>query len=393
MDASVIIDLGNSETRVIVLYDKPQSKSETFKRKRFTFSNRFAEIDSKYTPSSNYTEDTTTIFKANGKLNDIPVDEVYYANGELQEKEFYVGSLRPSATEKKYNSLTTILSYELAILRGTEFLMNEKGVAPDDISWFVTILLPPGDMEVGQSRAVALVKSVKRIESTFPKMSFSINLKRVSVLQEGFCAYIATVFERGQKLRTNFKYLLSETTLVLDIGAGTTDFLVVRDNKIIESTRHTVARGGNNVTQIVRKRLSMEYDGLNLPESIVAKGIENGFVKDGSKSIDITGFTVMAKDEVAKQLVSDAQGYLEETEYPIRTIGRLICCGGGAIGINEGGTTKALSEAVVTYFKKLSPNIELVELPRSTDGIISPRDLNVVGGSILGEVMQMQEKK
>lgn len=389
MNARLIIDLGNSETRAVLLYDKV--KGEPFKSKRFNFSNRFGYVDQGYQPSVNYTEDTSTIFQVTGKLDGEPVDEFLYSNGELQEKEHNIAPLRPTSAEKKYNSVTTILSYELCLIRATEYLLNEKsdeGITAEDISWQVTLLLPPGDVELGTPKAISMIKSIKHIDCLFPEMSFDVKLKKVSVLQEGFCAYIGTVFDRGQKLRTKFKYLLGETTLVLDIGAGTTDFLVVKDNKIIESTRHSIPRGGNNVLQIVRRKLRMELNGLDLPETVLMEGIMTGKVKDGARLVDITRFIDEAKDEVAKFLVQDTKAYFEEIEYPVRTIGRLICCGGGAVGINEGSTTKALSEAVIGYLRKLSPYIELVELPKNSDGEdISPRDLNVLGGSILAEAM------
>ena len=389
MNVRLIIDMGNSETRSVILYDKV--KGESFKSKRFTFSNRFGYVEDGYEPSSNYSEETSTIFKATGSLDGEPVDAFLYSNGELQEKEHNIAPLRPTSAEKKYSSLTTILSYELSLIRATEFLLAEKadeGITVDDISWQVTLLLPPGDVELGTAKAVSLIKSVKHVDSTFPSMSFDVKLRKVSVLQEGFCAYIGTVFDRGQKLRTKFKYLLGETTLVLDIGAGTTDFLVVKDNKIIDNTRHSISRGGNNVLQIVRRKLRTELNGLELPETVLVEGIATGKVKDGARLVDITKYIEEAKHEVAKFLVQDTKAYFEEIEYPVRTIGRLICCGGGAVGVNEGAATKALSEAVIEYLRKLSPYIELVELPKNADGsTISPRDLNVLGGSILSEAM------
>lgn len=384
-NVTLVLDLGNSETRGIVLCGK--DKNGKLKDKYFSLSNRFAEVAEDYVPSVDYTPDTSAILKVDFTVGDQKIKGCY-ANGELQLREFNIGPLRPSATEKKYTSVTTVLSFQLAVLRAYGIVKELMGdISADDIIWSVNVLLPPGDMVAGQQKMSDLIKSVTAVDSVYPKMSFKVNIKQVVVLPEGFCAYIATVYDKGNVIRKDAKSLLKEATLVFDIGAGTTDVLVVKDNKIINSTMHSIERGGNNVQQLVKKSMRTECDNLRLPESEIAQGLIDGYVKDGSRTVDITEFVNSARDSVASYLISDLQSYLEETELSPRSINKVLICGGGAI--NKGGC-KALSEAIVFYLKRLAPYVELVALPKDTvtGEELSPRVLNVRGASILAAVMK-----
>ena len=179
--------------------------------------------------------------------------------------------------------------------------------------------------------------------------------------------------------------------------------MIIQNKSIIQSTMTTIDRGGNQVSQLVKKGLKVNY-GLKLKEVDINKGIISGTVRDGSKTIDIVDIINSAKDSVANSIVNDVRDFFEETEFPIRSIGKLLVCGGGSMSSedDESGSEniKALSEAIVSQMKVYSPNIELVEIPTTfvnadmPDGTtkkvekkISPRMLNVIGASILSEAM------
>lgn len=396
--ATLVLDLGNSETRGIVLFGRDMTTGN-LREKSFTLSNRFEAVDDDFAPSSDYNEDTSTVMNINAKVNGEDFCGTF-VNGEVQLKEFNTAPMRPSATEKKYRSATTALSFELAILYGMKAIrrmMRASSLDSLDITWDVVTLLPPGDIDFGREDMVNLIKSVTEVDCTFPAIKMPIKLNRITVLPEGFCAYIGAVYDRGRLIRPNMDYLLKETTLVFDIGAGTTDILIIQDNKIIDSSKHTINRGGNNVTQLVKKALRAE--GIVLNETAIANGVITGKIKDGAREVDITSVVDKARSEIAKYLVSDMQGYLEETEFPIRSIGRILVCGGGAMHNENNADSVSLGEAIVTYLKKLSPYVELVELPEhevtktDTDGVmskvmekVSPRELNILGASVLAEM-------
>ena len=397
-NATLIIDFGNSETRGTVLYGK-DSTTGRYHEKSFALSNRFYPVEENYVPSADYSDDTSTILKCSAVVNGEPFDGTF-ANGEVQLKEFNVAPLRPSAIEKKYKSFTTALSYELAMLyahKAVARMARVSAIQSLDITWSVVALLPPGDFEIGKEEYKKLIESIEYVKTTYPACDMKINLRKVTVLPEGFCAFIGCVFDKGHIIRPEQQYLLEETTLVFDIGAGTTDIMVVKDNKTINTTMYTIEKGGNNVTQSVKKELRRM--GIVIQETELITGITSGTIKDGAKVVDISAIVNKAKSELASMLVSETKNYFEDNQFPIRSIGRVLVCGGGAIEV-EGGKMCAVSTEIIKFLKNLSPNVEMVEYPcrqvtkYNEDGTTykamdktSPRDLNIVGASILAELL------
>lgn len=401
---TIILDMGNSGTRVIVKYGK-DGNTGRYHERQFTLSNRFSMVSEGFKPSEDYSEETSTVFGIEAVVGGQPLGGVW-ANGEVQEREFSVGDIRPSALEKKYSAKTTALTFEVAILYATRAVMQITRVSDFkqvDVTWNVVVLLPPGDLAEGKSKMIDVISSVKHVYCSYPDVDFPIKVNKIHVLPEGYCAYMGVIFDRGSIIRPEYQSLIGETTMVIDIGAGTTDIMIIQNKSIIQSTMTTIDRGGNQVSQLVKKGLKVNY-GLKLKEVDINKGIISGTVRDGSKTIDIVDIINSAKDSVANSIVNDVRDFFEETEFPIRSIGKLLVCGGGSMSSedDESGSEniKALSEAIVSQMKVYSPNIELVGIPTTfvnadmPDGTtkkvekkISPRMLNVIGASILSEAM------
>ena len=403
-EAKLILDLGNSETRGTVLFGKNEATGR-YNEASFELSNRFATVKPDYMPPSDYSEETSTIFQINAKIGENPVTGVY-ANGEVQLREFNTSPIRPYAMDKKYESITTVLSFEVAMLQAMRALMSITRVTDYKqlaVDWSVFILLPPGDLKYGKSLMEDAVLSVKRVECAYPDVDFDTRVKRVVVLPEGYCAFMALLFDKGCVVRPEYQYLAEETTLVIDIGAGTTDILIMKDKRIIESTMTTFEKGGNNVTQGVKRELRVKH-GIKLNETDIIRGTVTGIIKDGAKEVDICDIINDVKDSVASSIITDIQDFFEETEFPIRSISRLLVCGGGSVSseddIAENQNIKAISESIIARLKRLSPNVELIDIPvvsgtaTTSDGVVtkvqrkmSPRRLNIIGASILAETM------
>lgn len=380
-NAVLVIDLGNSETRVMTIFGKT-SKGKP--RTRLSLiENTYAEVvDSlvnQYATDDNYSGDTSRIMKVQGG---------YVCNGEMCEKEFGVQAIRPSANEKKYVQDVTLWTITNALRQGIQDVAEMSGIRENAVAvdWDITVLLPAEDLEDGAEKIANMIKSVKKVSFVLPEIENDITVSSVKVLAEGHCAYMGVLLEKGKTWRDGYKNLLTESTLVIDIGAGTTDFLVIEDAKVIRSTRFTLAKGGNNVHQELRKQLRTE--GLDLPEAKVKKGVIEGFVKDGAKTIGIHKQISMAKAKVANELVNGLRDFFEQTSYPVRTIANLLVCGGGAESSDVEGI-RPIADYLVTYMKKLSDNVELVELPViEIDGDVSklsPRLLNILGAGVLSE--------
>lgn len=400
-NATLVVDLGNSSTKGMVLYGR-DAQTGKYRERRFDLCNQFAIVAPDYQVPSDYNDTTSTVLSIDAVVNGKQVKGTF-CNGEVQQKEKPTGILRPTATRKKYELDTTALSFELAFLYGYKAIMNMARVndfSQLDITWNVVTLLPPGDVDNGKDKIEEIVRSIKHLNASFPQCDIDLKVDKVVVLPEGYCAYIGVVYDKGNTYRLDYKFLNEETVIVFDVGAGTTDCMLVKNGKLVQTSKHTVNKGGNNVMQIVKREL--ELQGLDLEEANIQRGIIKGYVKDGSKQISIADIVNTAKTEVASIIIEDFTGYLERTDIKVRSVGYALVCGGGSMNDSDCEDIRPLSEGLINNFKELSPNVGVVEIPShivtkpsdAEDGTfvkveeqISPRDLNLIGASILAELI------
>lgn len=381
--ARLVVDLGNSSTRVKTYFGKTPKGSP---RNRLSYlDNRYGKIPEEklgnYLGSDVYTEENSRIFKHN---------DIIYCNGSVCNTEFGATTIRPTALEKKYESLVTKLTLINALCRGYEDIANftNSDIESIDVDWELILLLPPDDIDAGASKLVELAKSITTIDFMMPELQKNVNIVSGTVYPEGFCALIGVLFESKGVIRPEYAYLVEEDTktLICDIGAGTTDFMLAEGANVISSTRFTKEIGGNNVHQRVRRLLKDE--GVVLNDRIVRKGTETGTVKSGAKVYDITPQINRAKSEVSNQLVDAVQEFFEDNMLPVQSINNLLICGGGAES-SDNPDIEPIANYIKEYMLRLSPNIHLVELPNivinGEESKASPRLLNIIGAGILAE--------
>ena len=380
LNANLVIDLGNSETRVLVQSGK--TKSGLIRQQLGTISNKFVTVEEGYEIPENYDEDNTIVFET-------PEGE-FFANGLLVEREYESMSVRPTAIEQKQDSKVTMLTLQRAFFEGFRLLakMNLSDIESLDVTWTVSILLPPNSVERGSKVLYKKIMGISEFNYILPEVTLNINVDRVRFFPEGFAAYIATLMRRGKVLNEDFTHLLQSKTLIVDIGAGTTDFFVVDGMETIESTKSTIKVGGNDVSSTIRQEL-IKQD-IVLPESVVTKGVQEGFIKDGALKIPLGKNIVIASKNTANKLISEIISYLEGTSMSIRTIENLLVVGGGSLKSEVEGV-EPLSHYIIERLKSFAPNIQLVGLPKEYKGEdpaskeINPRLLNILGAGILSE--------
>jgi hypothetical protein len=398
-NATLVVDLGNSSTKGKVLFGK-DSQTGKFRERKFDIPNIFAPIDEGYVVSSDYDDATSTILHVDTELNG-SIIKGDFCNGELQQKEKPLCTIKPSASEKKYNLDSTVLSYRLAFLFACKAIMNMQRISDFsqlDITWTVVTLLPPGDLDEGKDAIIALIEKIDRLQAVFPEVDIPIKITKTVVLPEGFCAYAGVVYDIGHVYRPDYKFLIEETVLVIDIGAGTSDILLIKDNKLVQNSKYTITQGGNNVYQTVRRGLRMK--GLSIDDASIKTGLITGKIKDGAKEVSIVDNVNNAKAEVAQKIVSEIQDFFDVTDISPRSISYVLICGGGSMQDSDIPEIAPLSQKVIENFKKLSPNSELVEIPThlvvkeledgdttKVEEQISPRELNLLGASILAELV------
>ena len=380
VDANIVIDMGNSETRVLV--QSGIGRSGLIKQQLTTVSNIFSQISPEYEVPENYTEEDTVVFKTS--------DGEFYANGLLVEREFSMSALRPTALDPKPTSKVTMLTIQRAFLEGYRLLGSMYRCSPKslDVTWNVTFLLPPNDIETGAKTLYERIKELKEINFTLPNFSTELKINSVKAYPEGFAAYIGTVMRRGRIISDTHKHLLSSKTLVVDIGAGTTDFFVIEGMETINSTRLTLPYGGNNI--IARVKQALLSKNIQLPNKEIEKGVIEGKIKDGRNVINLAKSLSIFKTEVANTLIDGLTSYLEGNGYPVRSIENLLVVGGGSLASKVEGV-ESLSTYLVNRLKDFAPNIELVTFQENLDENgnqeveTNPRLLNVLGAGVLAE--------
>lgn len=388
--AKLAIDLGNSSTRVLTKFDVKGKGNP--KAKITELSNRFYEISDdvvqQYVANPSYTEENSHIFRHHG---------VNICNGDLCIKEFGSQSRRPFAGQKKWKDYPTPMSIKNAFLSGYEAIAEFANVDLDSVkvSWDVVLLLPPEDVEMGSKPLAELVRGLEEIDFIMPELKRDLVINSVTVYPEGLAAFIALAYEKVGTLRPSHKYLVDDSsyTLIVDIGAGTTDFFLINGSTPILSTRFTKAIGGNNVHSIVRRLLKQR--GINVSDIDVRKGVETGFVKFGAKTVNILSEIEQAKMEVSKQLIDAWQEFFECTMIEITKINNIAFCGGGSEESEVAGI-EPISNYILNLIKEVSPEVSLVAMPvtkasyikeflgSEDDSVtISHRLLNIVGAGIL----------
>lgn len=380
VDANIVIDMGNSETRVLV--QSGIGRSGLIKQQLTTVSNIFSQISPDYEVPENYSEEDTVVFET--------ADGEFYANGLLVEREFSMSALRPTALDPKPTSKVTMLTIQRAFLEGYRLLSNmyRCSLKSLDVTWNVTFLLPPNDIATGAKTLYGRIKGLEEINFKLPNFSTKLKINSVKAYPEGFAAYIGTVMRRGRIISDTHKHLLSSKTLVVDIGAGTTDFFVIEGMETIDSTRLTLPYGGNNI--IARVKQALLSKNIQLPNKEIEKGVIEGKIKDGRNVINLAKSLAIFKTEVANTLIDGLTSYLEGNGYPVRSIENLLVVGGGSLASQVEGV-ESLSTYLVDRLKDFAPNIELVTFQDNVDEDgnqeveTNPRLLNVLGAGVLAE--------
>lgn len=388
--ATLVVDLGNSSTRVCVCYGK--NGKGVLRQRSTELDNHYHNIGptaesgelTRLMENDAYNENNSVIFKMNGE---------YYCNGEMCRAEYNGGTIRPSASGlRKYQDIASKLALVNAFRYGYQAIEDITGGEIDslDISWELSLLLPPEDLDgTGPKQLADMARSISEVDFILPEMKKSVNISKVRIFSEGLCALVAVVLENSQKPRKDYEYLRDpdEVTLIIDIGAGTSDFTLTQGIRVITSSRYTANIGGNNITERVDDLLRRR--GIRLSDKIIARGTVSGKVKLGGKEEDVSKEVDAARSEISQTLVNETNKFLERNKYSLQSVNNLLICGGGAVDSEILGV-KSLAEYLTAYIKRISEYINVIELPSVMDvegniSKVSPRDLNIMGATILSD--------
>lgn len=366
VEARVMLDLGNSETRVGV---------ETFGNYRqFTMGNTYALLQAGYPVAKEYNNNRTVVFSQ---------DNQCYASGELAENEFTGMCIRPVAYEAKCEQPVTSLTLSLAFIKIISLLSIELQRSPRDVDWVFNVgVLVPATEHQNKSKAMEqLVRSISSVSSLLPdNFTVPITINKVVVLPEGLVSYTSAMFEfindkpvvvtENKKFKTGY-------VLVVDIGAGTTDVAFVKDGRFVSSTKESFKKGGYFVTQRCASLIGSKYGYV---PSDMSEVIRTALLIDGGIEHDISDLLNQAKDQYVQTIAGLIRSYIEGLNISLREVKGILAVGGGTLPVIRDSeiVSPSLSYSLINFLKKLAPNIELVGLHG-----IDPRLSNLEGLHIL----------
>lgn len=361
VNAGILIDFGNSETRLTMLVN---GKSKTM-----ALSNRFVALAPGYGVPIEYNNEKTHVFC---------VDDVFYANGALADREFAGQLIRPSSMQLKSEQEVTKLSLHLAYIVALSELAKGSGLALSELEpvFNVSVLLPPMEHETQIEKMKELIKSVTMVSSYIPQdFKTEITLGDIKILPEGVAAFFGVYYQEMDnalvEVYENLQYSTGNV-LILDIGAGTTDVVMIRDTELVLDSKDTFNLGGNTVEAQLRKLIRQKY---GYTPNDVSKIVETGELLDGSIVRDVSDLVTASKDMYSKMLITHITSYLERMMISIREVKGILVCGGGSLPSikDDKIVSPAMSDVLIRYFQELSPNISLMNVKSN------PRLLNIQG--------------
>lgn len=360
--AGILVDFGNSETRMVLIVNN--------KSVPLFLSNKFAELPPMYRIPNEYRNDKSSVMNVSG---------TYFANGQIVEREFVGVEIRPSAVQAKTDQLVTDLTLNLVFMKAMLQLSElfNLPISELDVTFKVSILLPPLEHDTNEAKLAEKVRKISSIKSLIPQdVSANFKVGDVGIYPEGvaafFCAYYTEANGAILEIPTNKKFATGYV-LVLDIGAGTTDVVLIKDTELVQNSKDTFKRGGNTVESVVRNEIKKRY---GFSPKQLASVIATGILDEGVQQHEVDDILNMAKDMYSKSLMEEIRQYLERMMLDMPEIKGVLVVGGGSLPSirDEQVVSPAMSDVLLKYFKVLAPNITMVDTSDK-----NPRHMNISG--------------
>ncbi|EAO56520.1 Hypothetical protein RBTH_07086 [Bacillus thuringiensis serovar israelensis ATCC 35646] len=216
-------------------------------------------------------------------------------------------------------------------------------------------------------------------------------------------AYTGVLLSKTRRQpRPNKIFMQKAKVMVLDIGAGTTDLIVIDQGKAIERSKYTIDLGGNNITQTLRTTVQTNLE-IRLSAQVFEQGVITGKVKQGLKEHDVTDELIGAKRSVAAKISKEVKDYLESSGIEANSIEYILVVGGGSIP-SENDKVKPISDYLLDSIKRFAPQVGLVDIsdiitkPNSVAfenvadaDFVSSRELNISGAGTVTDLLEIKQ--
>ena len=386
VSVGLMIDLGNSETRYGLIINNDYKTN--------ILSNSWANVGEDYEIPDEYDNAQSTILvHTNDKGK-----KINYAHGKIVAREYRMSAERPNAQSKKLEQIANKLSLQMLFYSALKDIERETNVGIDniDVTFKVALLLPPEEQQRDGKAAKEMLLNMSSVEIAHPvKATYKFKVESVKIVPEGLAAFFAVCFKEAMVLnkktgkeelglvdREENEQFLTGQNLIIDIGAGTTDFIRIEDSELIASSRATYQKGGNTVEAYLKRTIKTQF-GLTNPD--MSRVVTEGILTQGLEQKDVTDLVKKAKMDYAKNLKQDIIDYIETQNTDIKNIKGILLTGGGSMPtVDSNGVVKvpAMSDMLITYIKTVAPQLRTI----NTVGL-NPRFMNLEGLKVLYKYM------
>ena len=382
----VLIDLGNSETRVRIKY-RPLKGLEGIHEPvdtTFSMSNHYAGLVTSYVISPDYMNENTTIFD---------IDGVRMAHGDLVEREFVGAYDFPSGKSDKSSEPITRWTLNLIMIKVIHLLAAKWGIAPSevDVAFDVYCLVPPDEHAYNKKAMTDLIKDIDEVielvpngdEETYRRCEYPILCNSIFIAPEGITAFFgARVNIDGYKVTPNpdVEKYMKGYCLIIDIGAGTTDLAIMQDGMLKADSRQSIPDAGNHIISALQRNIKSIpslrgrlHMGIKNVESVMKYARISE--ADGLIEADCIPQLNDAKEEVARELANTIRNYANGNSVMSMVKGIFVVGGANTAAVRDNTVVSpALAEFLVPKIMVFADLAELVEI-KGRD----PRYLNLDG--------------
>ena len=261
------------------------------------------------------------------------------------------------------------------------------------------LALPP--VEVRADGLVEYIEDVLKdrfaVEFPLDNVSVDLNITKIHVFEESRLACIAYSFnedltptELGKEIHNN-----QMTVLSVDIGASTTDLVIIKNGTYRENSGATIKRGGNFIAAELRNLVEQKHKFQPTTEDI-AVAVTTGTLKKGANVLDVTDLLKQAKDTCAKEMIADIEDYFTRQAISPNSIEVVLVSGGGSMASYkvEAGKNKETTEPFAFYLEReLKALSDLRVEYFSANSETSPREANIIGLIIRARVDIAKKEK
>lgn len=381
----VLLDLGNSETRVRVKYRpiKGIGVEHDAVESTFAISNHYANLEASKTIEPEYQNDSSTIMDING---------VRVAHGLIVEREFDGMWLYPTGKGDKCTEAITEWTVRNVLLKTIHLLADAWGISPSevDVAFNVFCLIPPEEHQYNKDGMINLIADIDEVvelvpdaEGVYHSVPHEIICNTIQTFPEGITAFVGistTIANNKVSSNPEVAPFMKGLVLIIDIGAGTTDMAIMQDGMLRSDSRFTCYEAGNHIQSVfmrsakgnpvIRTRLSgrpIKNMQAVMGSAMIIEGA--GIEEDCRDALNV------AKEDLAGTLANSIASYMQGLNVAQDIKGVLVVGGANAPAIRDGEVVSpSLDTWLIPRIKKFCPGASLMPI-----GNRDPRYLNLDG--------------